>query len=240
MRIGGRIALTASLALLLVTACDDDDDATPTPTSTISVTAASTASHTPTEQPTASPLGADSPEVQQTLALPGLVDFLREFELAVDGEDAEWFVDHTHFETVICPSLASNETPPPLCSGIAPPPSGPGIMMGAWNSEGSMVTEDYYVSQLRSQPPRTVQMYAIGHQQYGLELGPSEVGIVVVNPGLVTPLPTPFGGESVTAYRVDQIDGEWNIVGVDGGLEGLVPYFFDWYAPWDVVEPELG
>ena len=172
--------------------------------------------------------------------LPGFVEFLREFEQAVASEDVQWFIDHTHFETAICPSLASNETPPPLCSGIAPPPSGPGIMIGSWNGEGSMVTEDYYVSRLRSQAPRTSHMFAIGHQHYGLELGPSEVGIVVVNPGLVTPLPTPFGGESVTAYRVDQIDGEWKIVGVNGGLEGLVPYFFNWYAPWDVVAAELG
>ena len=112
-------------------------------------------------------------------------------------------------------------------------------MTGAWNSEGSVQLADDYIESLQIEVSAGGEVYAIGEQQYELELGDSELGIIVVFPERLSS-PVMPGDQSISAYRVDVVDSEWQMVGRDGGLTSLVPYFFRWYAPWDVVESELG
>jgi hypothetical protein len=212
------------------------ETATPTASRYVTATPRPTRSPTPTPEPTAPPLSADAPEVQGVLALEGFSDFAREFAAAVEAKDTQFFIDHTHFETAVCPSSGSTATLPALCGGMAPPPSGPGIMLGAWNSEGDVVSEQYYLDHIQEWTQHDGFVYAVGQQDYNLNLGSSEVGIVVEYPGL-QPTQIPVLPESVFAYRVDRIDGEWQIVGIDGGTVDLVPYFFKWYARWDDVFP---
>jgi hypothetical protein len=181
-------------------------------------------------------LNAGAAEVQATLALPGFTDFLRDFDDAVSSQDAQWFINHTHFETAACPSfLGSNVTPPPLCSGIAPPPEGPVIMVGVWNGEGSAITDDDYIESLQSGSIDGGQMYAIGKQKNDLGLGDSEVGVVVLFPAApVTP-----GEQSVRNFRVAVVNGDWRITGQIGGFAKWVPDAFRWYATWDVIESAI-
>jgi hypothetical protein len=119
---------------------------------------------------------------------------------------------------------------------MAPPPTGPGILLGAWESEGDTVSEPYYLDHVQASTQRDGFVYAVGQQKYGLDFGPSEVGIVVEYPGL-QPTQSPVLSEALTAFRVDRIDGEWKIVGEDAGAVDLVPEFFKWFARWDDVFP---
>ena len=98
-----------------------------------------------------------------------------------------------------------------------------------------MVSAEYYTKSMRE---RTSQgsVYAVGLQKYRLDLGPSEVGIVVLYPGL-QPTQSPLLPEPVSAFRVDRVGGEWQIVGIDSGTVDLVPSFFKWYAPWGAAFP---
>jgi hypothetical protein len=170
------------------------------------------------------------------LALEGFSDFAREFAAAVEAQDTQFFIDRTHFETTDCPSPGEPTGTPRFCMGMALPPTGPGILLGAWNSEGDTVSQQYYLDHIQERTQHDGFVYAVGEQNYELGLGPSEVGIVVEQPGL-QPTQSPVLPESVSAYRVDRIDGEWQIVGIDAGTVDLVPYFFKWYARWDDVYP---
>ena len=235
-------ALTAFASLIALAACGGGSgDTTPTPESTITNSPPSTA--TATGDPTASPLGADSPEVQQTLAMPGFADFAHTFQAAVDTNDRQFFIDHAYFQVPDCPSPGVTPSASPrFCMGVAAPPSEPAILTGAWNSEGDSVTAAQYEERVqRTLSPDVVPgayVYAVGEQRFGLGFGSSELDIIVGQPGLLsTPVTSVPPDESVSAYRVDQVDGEWRIVGVDSGLMSLVPYFFKWYAPWDEVFP---
>jgi hypothetical protein len=237
----GLVALTLVALAAGLVSCGDDDGASPTVSLTSSPAAAptDTGAATVTEEPTASPLSAQSPEVQQTLALPGFAEFAREFQAAVDANNVQFFIDRAYFQVPDCPSPgATPSASPRFCMGMGAPPTGPAILVGAWNSEGDSIPADYYsehiAAGLSADEAPDAYVYAVGGEKHPLGFGDSEVGIIVAFPGRLSPAPT-TPDQSIYAFRVDRIGGEWRIVSVDGGLESLVPYFFDWYAPWAVM-----
>ena len=238
MTISGRIALTASLALLFVTACGDDDDASPPSGSSVTATATlqPTAMPTPTDRPTASPLGADSSEVQQTLALPGFTQFAREFQQAVDDNDTQFFIDHAYFEDYsACSDVAKPIPQFGTCGGIETPPNGVAITVGLWESEGSYYEPQEYedlTEALSGDRAPDAATFTIGRENRD----PSHVvALFVESIG-------PFPGQSpvvdhALAFRVAEVDGNWRIVGVDRALKQFMPDHLSWYVSWDAAFP---
>lgn len=233
LTIPGLQALAGSIALFFAfAACGGDDGISPTPSS---LTPSQAATVSPTPTPTAPPQLAD------VLALPGLSDFASQFQQAVfTHSDAQYLIDATHFEDYAGCSDASVATPVyGTCGGIAVPPKGQAITVGLWNSEGEYLSPADYATLVKqyisTDPSRRAYAYtyAIGHEHRGSGENPAGVDVVVDYVRLPNNFPqaTPEPG-LVLVFRLNPIEGDWRIVGVDQGLLTLVPDFFDWWVPW--------
>lgn len=110
----------------------------------------------------------------------GLREFVAKFAAAVEAKDAQFFIDNAYFQTPDCPAFGQPPGTPHFCFGIGAPPTGPAIFLGVWNSEGAIVSQDYYETRVRENLDlERASLYALGQQKNGLEIGSSEVGIVV-------------------------------------------------------------
>jgi hypothetical protein len=221
------------------TACGTGSTAPSTATGT--PTAALTTSASPSPEPTKFPLRPDAPEVTQVLALSGFPDFARQFAAAVDANDTQFFIDNAYFQTPDCPSPGEPFGTPAFCVGLGPPPSGLGIVMGAWNGEAGIVTQTSYESSIRdalsAEHAPNPYVYVFGHPKIGVEQSPTEVAVVVAwLPPASPDSPTPLEPAAM-AFHVNVIDREWRILEVDRARLELVPEFFEWYAPWADVFP---
>ena len=187
---------------------------------------------------------ASSTELHQVLALPGFVEFAAQLQEAVEANNSQFFIDNVYYEDYsTCHTEASDPTPTfGTCFGIAEPPPGPGIGVGAWQSEGDTFTpemyEDLITQRLSDDAAPDAYMHAIGKHIRGEDAPQSGVDMVVGATGAPTPpgAPTPSPSAAL-CVRLDRVNGSWRIVRLSRALIELVPDFFEWWVPWEEAFP---
>jgi hypothetical protein len=205
---------------------------TPSPFSSPStITPVATAS--PTPQP--SSLGTPNLSVFDQ---PGFRDFAAALQAAVRSNDTQFFFDNAHFQRFDC-STPNGQTPAPgVCYGMGLPPPGPGFPVGAWASEGGVLTEAQYATMIEDEMSASRAAgevpYALGKAVRGFDESDSGIDLAVQDVAFTGQTQSP---EMLLVFRVDLVDGEWRIVEAAHGVLSILPDYFDWWVSWQQIFP---
>ena len=221
------LTLAAVIAAALVAfGCGDDDGGPETPGASSSQAATSTAAGTavpPTDE-----------RLQEILEQPGLLQFLRDLEDAIEANDVQFLLDRTHFAEYECQSTGGFPAEPEECWGE------PGLTVLAvgysfWQSEGGYWTkaahEEVIRDRLTGPDADGAGMYAIGQMTLGDEESPDVADVVIDGVGGLEDL-EPTDGMAMS-LEIAERDGEWVITEFAGANTALVPDFYDWWAVWE-------
>lgn len=229
------VAFIAALtAALLVLGCGDDDAGAPSDTN--EATDAATGTVTITPEPTPGPTGvpASDERFQALLDEPGLVDFLRRLEAAVEENDADFVIDRTDFADYECVDSAGVPTEPPECEG-QPGREVPAIRVSAWQSEGGYWGTASYEALIRElltgEDADGAGMHALGQITLDDAEFPDVADAVIDGIGGIGELPA--RAEFAISLAIAERDGEWAITELSTANTGLINDFFEWWIAWD-------
>lgn len=225
------MTLAAVVATTVVAfGCGDDTDGPETPAATTPTSELVTPSPTPT--PTA--VSATDERLQEILDAPGLLSFLSDLEDAIEANDVQFLINHTHFAEYECQSLSGFPAEPEECYG-APGRTLLASSHGAWQSEGGYWTEATYEAALRDRltgaDAEGARMYAIGQLRFGDDESPDVVDVVVAGLGGGSGL-LPVEGIAMS-LAIAELGGEWAIARSSWARTELVPDFYEWWVEWE-------
>lgn len=219
-----------------VAACSDNggsrSSVTPSPFGSPStITPVATASPTPQPSSLATPnLSA--------FDQPGFRDFAAAFQAAVESNDTQFFIDNAYFQTFDCSTPDGHTPAPGVCYGMGLPPPGPGIAVGAWASEGGVLTQAQYASMIENEMSSSRAAgevpYALGKAVRGFDETDSGIDLAVQDVAFTGQTQSP---EMLLVFRVDVVDGEWRIVEAAHGVVSIFPDYFDWWVSWQQIFP---
>jgi hypothetical protein len=216
-------------------ACNDDagsrSSVTPSPFGSPStITPVATAS--PTPQP--SSLGTPN---LSAFDQPGFRDFAAAFQAAVMNNDIQFLIDNAYFQTFDC-STPAGATPGFVCYGMGSPPAEPGINVGAWQSEGDVLTQAQYTAliddEMSAARASGETAYALGQAKRFVGEPGSGIDIAVQDVAFTGQQQSP---NMLLVFRVDVVKGQWRIVEAAHGNATELPGFFDWWVSWQQVFP---
>lgn len=217
-------------AVLVAFGCGDDDGGPETPTETSPATTSQTVSPTPAQ--TAVP--PTDQRAQEMLDQPGLASFLGDLSDAIETNDVQFVIDHTHFAEYECQNAGGLPSGPEECFG-APDLTLPAISAGAWQSEGAYWSEATYAAAIRDALVGTdaddARMYAIGQMTLGDAESPDVADVVVAGLGGFADQEPPEG--FAMSLAIAERDGEWAITEFDSANTTLVPDFYEWWIAWE-------
>jgi len=224
------VTLAAVVAITVIAfACTDDDGGTETP-------AASTPAETTTASPTSAPTAVPPTDerLQEILDAPGLLSFLSELDDAIEANDAQFVIAHTHFAEYVCQNLSGFPAEPEECHG-APGRTLPVVSYGIWQSEGGYMSEATYEMEisdrLTGDDAAGAAMYAVGQMTLGDAESPDVADIVVAGLGGLRDR-APVEGMAMS-LEIAERGGEWAITRFSAANTGLVPDFYEWWVGWD-------
>ena len=175
------VVLLAVIIGAAMAACSDDggsrSSVTPSPFGSPStITPLATASPTPP------PTSLATPNLS-AFDQPGFRDFAATFQAAVQSNDTQFFIDNAYFQTFDC-STPNGQTPGPgVCYGMGLPPPGAGIPVGAWASEGGVLTKAQYGSMIEGEMSGNRAAgevpYALGKAVRGFDESDSGIDLAV-------------------------------------------------------------
>ena len=230
------MALGAVIAIAIVAFGCADDDGPGTPAASTPAEATATPSEPATASPAPQPTAVTTADerVQEILAQPGLVAFLSDLEDAIEANDVQFVIDHTHFAQYECQSLSGFPAEPEECYG-APGHTLPAVSYGAWQSEGGYWAEAIYDAAIRDRltgpDAEDARMYAIGQMVLGDDESPDTADVVVASLGSLGDQ-EPFEGMAMS-LAIAERDGTWTITEFDSAITTLVPYFYEWWVEWE-------
>ena len=215
---------------LVAFGCGDDTNERETPAATTPTSELVTPS--PSPAPTA--VSPTDERLQEILEAPGLLSFLSDLEDAIEANDVQFLIDHTHFVEYTCQSTSGFPAEPEGCWG-APGHTLPALSVGFWQSEGGYWTEAAYEAaisdRLTGPDAEGSRMYAIGQMVLGDDESPDVADVVVAGLGSLGDL-EPFEGMAMS-LEIAERGGEWAITSFSGANTGLVPDFYDWWVEWE-------
>lgn len=224
------VTLAAVVATAVVAFGCGDDAGPETPAATTPTSELVTSS--PTPAPTA--ISATDERLQEIFDAPGLLSFLSDLEDAIEANDVQFLIDHTHFAEYECQSLSGFPAEPEECFG-APGHSLPVVGYSFWTSEGGYWTEATYEAaisdRLTGPDAENARMYAIGQIVLGDDESPDVADVVVAGLGSLADL-EPFAGTAMS-LEIAGRGGEWAITRFSGANTELVPDFYDWWVEWE-------
>ncbi len=225
------VILAAVVAAAVVAfGCGDDTDGPETPASTTPTSELVTPS--PTPAPTA--VSPTDERLEEILDAPGLLSFLSDLEDAIEANDVQFVIDHTHFAEYECQSTSGFPAEPEECYG-APGHTLPAVSYGIWQSEGGYMSEATYEMEISDRLTGAdadgARMYAIGQMVLGDDESPDVADVVVADLGSLGDL-EPFEGMAMS-LEIAERGGEWAITRFSGANTGLVPNFYDWWVEWE-------
>ena len=224
------VTLTAVVAAALVGfGCGGDDggpETTPAPTSPA---AGRVTPGNFTPAPTAVPF--DDERVLEILDQHGLQIFLAQLWDAIEANDAQFLIDHTHFAEYECQSLSGLPAEPEECYG-APGHTLPAISAGAWQSDGGYWSEATYSAAIRDgltgPDAADASVYTIGQMTLGDDQSPDAVDVVVAGLGGLLNREPPEG--FAMSLAITERDGAFVITEFDWATTELVPDFYEWWT----------
>ncbi len=224
------VTLAAVVAAALVAfGCADDDGGPETPGETSLPAASQTVSPTPA----ATGVSSDDERLLEILNLGDfeLAIFLALLWEAVEENDAQFLIAHTHFAEYECQSLSGFPAEPEECYG-SPGHTLPAISSGAWQSDGGYWSEVTYAAAIRdvlSGPDADdASVYTIGQMTLGDDESPDAVDVVVAGLGSLLDREPPEG--FAMSLAIAERDGEFVITEFDWAKTELVPDFYEWWT----------
>ena len=189
---------------------------------------------TPSQAPAPTAVSPTDERLQEILDAPRLLAFLSDLEDAIEANDVQFVIDHTHFAEYECQSTSGFPTEPEGCWD-APGHTVPAISYAFWQSEGGYWTEATYEAaisdRLTGPDADDARMYAIGQIALGDDQSPDMANVVVAGLGSLGDL-EPFEGMAMS-LEIAERGGEWAITRFSGANTELVPDFYDWWIDWE-------
>ncbi len=227
------LAFAAIIAAALVAfGCSDDDGGSATPTETETETAA--ASQTDSLTPAQTAVPPTDERLQGMLAETGLLGFLGDLEDAIEANDVQFLIDHTHFAQYECGSTGGFPAEPEECFGN-PGLALPVITYGIWQSEGGYMSEASLEAEisdrLTGDDADDARMYAVGQMTLGDAESPDVADVVVAGLGGFRDM-APVEGTAMS-LAIAERDGRWMITEVDSANTDFAPHFYEWWIGWE-------
>ena len=225
------VTLAAVVATAVVAfGCGDDADGPEAPAATTPTSELVT----PSPTPAATAVSPTDERLQEILDAPGLLAFLSDLEDAIEANDVQFVIDHTHFAAYECQSTSGFPAEPDECWG-APGHTLPAISYGFWQSEGGYWTEATYEAaisdRLTGPDAEDARMHAIGQTSLGDDQSPDVADVLIAGLGSLGDL-EPFEGMAMS-LEIAERGGEWAITRFSGANTELVPDFYDWWVEWE-------